>query len=43
MSELIYLLTVLLTLATYVMAGVALWVAVEGVYYVYCKITGRDY
>lgn len=43
MSELIYLLMVLLTLAAYAVAGVALWAAVESVYYVWCKVTGRDY
>ena len=43
MSELGYLLSVLLALAAYAVAGVLLWVAVEGIYYVWCKITGRDY
>ena len=43
MSELMYLLSVLLGLAAYAVAGVALWAAVEGVYYVWCKVTGRDY
>ena len=43
MSELIYLGAVLLSLAAYAVAGVALWAAVEGVYYVWCKVSGRDY
>ena len=43
MDTLIYLLSVLLSLAAYAVAGVALWAAVEGVYYVWCKVTGRDY
>ena len=43
MSELAYLLSVLLALAAYAVAGVLLWAAVEGVYYLWCKITGRDY
>jgi len=43
MSELAYLLAVLLTLAAYVMAGVGLWAAVEGVYWLFCKVTGRKY
>ena len=43
MSELGYLLSVLLALAAYAVAGVALWVVVEGVHYLWCKATGRDY
>lgn len=43
MSELIYLLMVLLSIAAYALIGVALWAAVEGVYYVWCKIRGREY
>ena len=43
MSELAYLLSVLLGLAAYAVAAVALWGAVEGVYWVYCKATGREY
>ena len=43
MSELAYLLSVLLALAAYAVAGVALWATVEGGYYLFCKITGRDY
>ena len=43
MSELMYLLSVLLSLAAYAVAGVALWGAVEGVYWLWCRVTGRDY
>lgn len=43
MSELLYLLSVLLSLAAYAVAGVALWGAVEGVYWLWCRVTGRDY
>jgi fucose permease len=43
MSELAYLLSVLLSLAAYAVAGAALWAAVEGSYYLFCKITGREY
>jgi hypothetical protein len=43
MSELAYLLSVLLALAAYAAAGVALWIVVEGVYYVWCRIRGRKY
>jgi hypothetical protein len=42
-SELLYLGSVLLALAAYAVAGVALWLAVEGGYWIYCKATGRDY
>jgi hypothetical protein len=43
MDSLIYLLTVILSLAAW--AGLA-WIAWQGVelaYYIFCKITGRDY
>jgi hypothetical protein len=43
MSELIYLLSVLLGLAAYAVAAVAIWGAVEGVYFIYCRLTGREY
>lgn len=43
MSELMYLLSVLLSFAAYAVAGVALWGAVEGVYWLWCRVTGRDY
>lgn len=43
MSELAYLLSVLLSLAAYAAAVVVLWGSVEGAYYIYCKATGRKY
>lgn len=43
MSELIYLGAVLLTLAAYAAGAVALWLGVEGAYWIYCKATGREY
>jgi hypothetical protein len=43
MSDLAYLLSALLAVTAYVVAGVALWLVVEGIYWVYCKATGRDY
>ena len=43
MSELAYLLSVLLAIAAYAVAGVALWAGVEGGYWLWCKVTGRDY
>jgi fucose permease len=43
MSELGYLLSVLLGLAAYAVAGVLLWVAVEGVHYLWCRVSGREY
>jgi fucose permease len=43
MNELGYLFSVLLALAAYAVAGVLLWVAVESVYYLWCKATGREY
>jgi hypothetical protein len=43
MDSLIYLLSVLLTLAAYAVAGVALWAGVEGIYWIYCKARGIKY
>jgi hypothetical protein len=43
MSELLYLLSVLLALAAYAIAGYLLWRVIEGVYWIYCKLTGRQY
>lgn len=42
-SELAYLLSVLLSLAAYAAAVAVLWVSVECVYWVYCKATGKKY
>ena len=43
MSDLIYLISVLLSIGVYFAAAVLLWVAVEAVHYIYCKITGKRY
>jgi fucose permease len=42
-EDLGYLLSVLMTLAAYAVGFWLVWQAVEGVYWVYCKLTGRDY
>lgn len=43
MSEVLYLGSVLLALGLYALAGVAMWAVVEAGYWIYCKITGKDY
>jgi hypothetical protein len=43
MSELAYLGSILLTLGAYAVAGWALWQLIEGGFWIYCKITGKDY
>jgi len=43
MNDLIYLLSSLLAVAAYIVAGVALWAGVEGIYWVYCKAKGIKY
>lgn len=43
MSELIYLLMVLLTIAAYAVAGALLWAGVEAIYWIYCKAKGIKY
>lgn len=43
MSELIYLGSILLSFAVYIVGALALWGVVEGGYWLYCKITGKDY
>jgi len=43
MESLAYLLSVLLALAAYAVAGVALWAAVEAGYWIYCKARGIKY
>jgi len=43
MSDLIYLAMVLLTLAAYAVAGYLLWQVVELGYWIFCKITRREY
>ena len=43
MSELIYLGSILLSFAVYIVGALALWGAVEGAYWVYCKATDKKY
>lgn len=43
MSELAYLLSVIVGLGSIVAAAVLLWAAVEGAYFIFCKATGREY
>lgn len=43
MSELAYLGSILLAVGAWAVAGWALWQVVEGAYWVYCKLTGREY
>jgi hypothetical protein len=43
MSDLAYLLSVLLGVAAYAVAGVLLWAAVEAIYWLWCKVSGREY
>lgn len=43
MSELLYLLSVLLAIAAYILAGVLLWVIVEGIWWIVAKLTGKEY
>jgi hypothetical protein len=43
MMEVIYTLSVLLMVAGYILAGIALWAIVEAIYWLYCKIKKIDY
>lgn len=43
MSELLYLVSVLLAIAAYAVAGVLLWVAVEAIWWLIAKLTGKEY
>jgi hypothetical protein len=43
MSELIYLLSILVTLGAYAAGVWILWQGVELGYWIFCKITGRDH
>lgn len=43
MLEVIYALSALLTIAGYIIAGVALWLVVEAIHFIYCKLRGIDY
>ena len=43
MSEILYLFSVLLSLAAYAVAGAILWAAIEAGYWIYCKAKGIKY
>jgi hypothetical protein len=43
MDSLMYLLSVLVGLAAYAVAGVVLWAAVEAGYWIWCKVRGIKY
>lgn len=43
MIEVIYALSALLTIAGYIIAGVALWLVIEASYFIYCKLRGIKY
>jgi hypothetical protein len=43
MSELFYFLSVMAGLGSLIAGAALLWGAVEGVYFLYCKATGREY
>jgi hypothetical protein len=42
-EDIAYILSVLGSLVVIGAVGVASWLVVEGVYWIYCKIRGRDY
>lgn len=41
--EAIYTLGALLMIAGYILAGVALWLTVEAIHFIYCKLRGIKY
>lgn len=43
MSELGYFLTVILSLSALVLASYLVLQAIEGIYFIYCKVRGKDY
>lgn len=43
MIEVMYLLSALLAIAGYILAGVAIWLTVEAIHFIYCKVRGIDY
>jgi len=43
MSDLAYFLSVIVGLGSIVAGVMILWAAVEGVYFIFCKATGREY
>ena len=42
-EDIAYILSVLGSLVVIGAIGVASWVVIEGAYWIYCKIRGRDY
>jgi len=42
-SDIGYILSVFLFLGLTAIGGAAIWLAVEGAYWIWCKIRGRDY
>lgn len=43
MLEIIYALGALVMIAGYILAGVALWLLVEAIHFIYCKLRRIDY
>ena len=43
MNDLAYVLSALMSVAFYIVGVWALWQVVEGVYWIYCKATGKTY
>ena len=43
MNDLFYVLSTLMSVALYIVGAWALWQVVEGVYWVYCKVTNKDF
>jgi len=43
MLEITYALGALLMIAGYILAGVAIWAMIEGIYFIYCKLRNIDY
>jgi hypothetical protein len=43
MNELGYFLTVMLSLSALALAGYLVLQAIEGIYFIYCKVRGKDY
>jgi len=43
MLEITYALGALLMIAGYILAGVAIWAIIEGIYFIYCQLRGIKY
>lgn len=43
MDSLAYLLSVLIGLGSLIAGAVLLWAAVEGAYFIFCRVSGREY